>query len=393
MPVRRETSFRVPVPSIIPICALVTKNTQPDVLIMGAGVIGLSLAWELANRDQRVLLVDSGQAGQASWAGAGILPAAATTGIRDPYESLKALSHQLHAQWSERLRAATGIDTEYNRCGGLHVARSPAEAATLAANEFWWQEHGIRSQLLEPAELKALEPHLKADFRAAWRLPDECQLRNPRHLRALSVACQKMGVQLREDDAVVKLLTDGKRVTGWLTAQGAVLTADNYCICSGAWARQSLDELKIPNGILPVRGQMVLFRGPRPLLGQIVNEGNRYLVPRRDGRLLAGSVEEEVGYVCETTDIALQGIQDWATELLPALKQCSVEKTWAGLRPGSFDGLPYLGLVPTTENLFLAAGHFRSGLHLSCGTAVVMADMIEGRPDRFDVTPFRVGRG
>ena len=126
---------------------------------------------------------------------------------------------------------------------------------------------------------------------------------------------------------------------------------------------------------------------------RIVNEGNRYLVPRRDGLLLAGSIEEEVGYVCETTEAAITQIRDWAESILPTLAQVPVEKTWAGLRPGSFDGLPYLGAIPGFSNAYLAAGHFRSGLHLSCATAEVMADVIEGKPPAIDLSQFRVGRG
>jgi len=169
--------------------------------------------------------------------------------------------------------------------------------------------------------------------------------------------------------------------------------AEQLCICSGAWARQTLQQHGLANGILPVRGQMVLYQCDRPLLNAVVNEGHRYLVARRDGHLLAGSVEEEVGYVIETTDVAIAQIRRWAEGVLPALKEQIVERTWAGLRPGSFDGFPYLGRVPGVENMFMAAGHFRSGLHMSCATAVVMANVMDGLPNSIDLHPFRVGRG
>ncbi len=125
----------------------------------------------------------------------------------------------------------------------------------------------------------------------------------------------------------------------------------------------------------------------------VVNEGHRYLVARRDGRLLAGTIEEEVGYVEETTDEAQSQIRTWAERILPQLRHQPIEKTWAGLRPGSFDGFPYMGSVPGHEQLFLAAGHFRSGIHLSCATAVLMANLMEGLANPIDLHPFRVGRG
>jgi glycine oxidase len=367
-----------------------------DSLVVGGGVIGLSLAWELAGRGKRVCLVDAGEIGQAaSWAGAGILPPSPQKGAVDPYEQLKALSHALHPQWADRLREETGIDTGYQRCGGLYLAVSPAEAATLAANSLWWSEHGIEFECWTGAQLLQEEPNLNRSFGAgpasAWYLPDECQLRNPRHLKALVAACKKRGVGLLANTPMDELQVKNGKVTG-IQANGRVLQAEQVCISTGAWARSALQRLGFETGIMPVRGQMVLYRCPRTLLARVINDGNRYLVPRADGRLLAGSVEEEVGYVVETTEDVLRQIRTWAERLVPTLAQCEVERSWAGLRPGSYDGFPYLGKVPSIEGLFVAAGHYRSGLHLSCATAVVMADAMFGQPNNINLHPFRLGR-
>ncbi len=371
-------------------------------LLVGGGVIGLSLAWELAQRGRMVTVLDAGPVGRgASWAGAGILPPTARQAASDPYEQLRALSHNAHPDWAERLRAQTGIDTGFSRCGGVYLATTTAEAATLTANRWWWQEHAIEHQQWTVAELRQREPSLfathrpvdrPAEFRAVWFLPDECQLRNPHHLQALAAACRQHSVQLIENSPVAKVepAADGSiRVV----TQDEIYHADQVCLCSGAWTRQTLSHLGVMTGIMPVRGQMVLYHGTQPLLSSIVNEGHRYLVARRDGRLLAGSVEEEAGYAIETTDEAITGIRKWAEGIMPQLKEQAVERSWAGLRPGSFDGLPYLGNVPNIDNLFVAAGHFRSGLHLSCATAVVMANVMEGQANQIDMRPFRVGRG
>jgi glycine oxidase len=364
-------------------------------LIVGGGTIGLSLAWELSQRGRSVAVLDSSDiGGGASWAGAGILPPAPRRQAVDPYEQLQAFSHQLHPEWARRLKQETGIDNGFRRCGGIYLARTLGEQATLAANHWWWQEHGIESHSLNSDQLTALEPSLSAfassTFKSAWLLPDECQLRNPRHLKSLARACVDRGVNLFPNAPVKSIDATAEGVQ--LHTPHQTFFADQVCICSGAWARLALLNLGIDNGIMPVRGQIVLYRSPQPLLSHVVNEGHRYLVPRNDGLLLAGSVEEEVGYVNQTTEEAIQQIRRWAEGLLPALTDCTVERCWSGLRPGSYDTLPYLGHVPGHQNLFVAAGHFRSGLYLSCGTAVVMADLMLGATPAIDLHPFRVGR-
>jgi glycine oxidase len=376
---------------------VVKSELKSDVLIVGGGVIGLSIAWELARREFRVCLLDTHRIGRsASWAGAGILPPVATRNAVDPYEQLRARSHQLHQQWASRLREETGIDTGYQRCGGVYLARSPGEAATLLANQSWWDTHAIEYSPLTRDQLVRLEPELadvSAQVRGAWLLPDECQLRNPRHLQALREACRRAGVRLLEQTEIIDFGSSEGRIASARAADGRVFFADIFCVCAGAWARHFLTQLGYANGIMPVRGQMVLYQCPRPPITRVINEGNRYLVPRTDGLLLAGSVEEEVGYLCETTPEAIQQIRQWAEQLLPHLRLCEVKDTWAGLRPGSYDGLPYIGQVPSRANLYLAAGHFRSGLHLSCATAQAVANLITGKDLEIDLTPFRIGRG
>jgi glycine oxidase len=138
---------------------------------------------------------------------------------------------------------------------------------------------------------------------------------------------------------------------------------------------------------------MVLYNTDATLLQHVVNEGHRYLVARDDGRLLAGSCEEEVGFDVSTTDTMIRQLRDWAESILPQLQHANIEKTWAGLRPGTFDGLPYIGQVPNNHQLFVASGHYRAGLHLSCATAVVIADLMQDHKPAIDLSAFRIGRG
>jgi glycine oxidase len=322
------------------------------------------------------------------------------------------------------LKSATGIDNGYRRSGGLYLARTPGEAAALAAWAETLREEGIEVERIGGERLLEVEPGLRGARerdvpkgfastqypvlsteysvpvtrssvapagQTAFLVPSEAQIRNPWHLRALAAACIQAGVVLTSNlpaDEIV--LADGE-IHELLTIRGP-LRARQYCFTAGAWTGPLLAPLGIATGIVPIRGQMVLFRCGVPPVKHIINVGSRYLVPRADGRVLAGSTEEEAGFDKRTTDEAIADLTAFAREIIPALRNTEIERTWAGLRPGSFDGLPYLGRLPGLANAFVASGHFRSGLFLSPATAVVMAQAICGEATEIDLSPFRVGR-
>lgn len=384
-----------------------------DCLIIGGGVIGLSLAWDLAKHGLAVHVVDQAEPGrEASWAGAGILPAAKRHSWQHPYEQLRGLAAELHPQWASELKSTTGIDTGYRRCGGLHLARTAGEAAALAAWAGMVLEEGIQVERVAADRLGEIEPGLRRGiahghesismrstgysvlstrYSGAFLLPEEAQLRNPWHLRALQAACLTSGVTIDSNVAAEELITRGEDLIELQTSSGH-LRARQFCFTAGAWTGQILQRLGIHVGIMPIRGQIVLFRCERPPIKRIINEGSRYLVPRDDGRVLAGSTEEEVGFDKRTTDEAIADLIAFARGIVPALRDAPIEHTWAGLRPGSFDGLPYLGRLPGLTNAFVASGHFRSGLFLSTATAIVMGQLIRGEQPQIDLGPFQVGR-
>lgn len=358
-----------------------------EVVVIGGGVIGLSIAWELARRGRRVRLLERGELGrEASWAGAGMLPVAPAS-ASDPLEQLTALSVRLHPQWARQLLDTTGIDNGYRVCGALYVARSAGERASLRAWQRSQQQQGLEADWLGADEVARLEPQLTAVL-GACRLPGEAQLRNPRHLRALAAACQSAGVELLEHCEVRTL----DPVSGRLRTSDRLMSPEQVCVTAGPWSRTLLADAPWKLDVFPVRGQMVLFRTPEPLLSHTINEGPRYLVPRDDGRLLAGSTEEEVGFDKSTTEGAIGELGELARGLLPALANAEVERTWAGLRPASFDGFPYLGRAPESRSVFVATGHFRSGLTWSTGTATLMAQLMCGERPEIDMRPFHVGR-
>jgi len=376
-----------------------------DVLIIGGGVIGLSLAWDLGRHGKSVQVIDRGELGrEASWAGAGMIPAATVTASRHPFEQLRGLACELHPQLAAELKALTGIDNGYRRCGGLHLARTPGEAAALAAWGQTQREEGIEVHRLDPADLYELEPGLRPTTTplcpqppapsplTALLLPAEAQLRNPRHLKALVAACVQVGVTLTPNTAVHDYSFQGGELVALETNTGP-LQARQFCFTAGAWTGQILQRLGIAAPVLPIRGQMVLFHCERPPVSRIVNEGSRYVVPRDDGRVLAGSTEEEVGFDTTTTAEALDDLAAFARCLVPALASAPIENTWAGLRPASFDGMPYMGRLPGINNAFVSSGHFRSGLYLSAPAAIVMSQLIREEQPQVDLAPFRAVSG
>lgn len=374
-----------------------SASSVPDCLIVGGGAIGLSLAYELLEHGATVEVIDRGPIGrEASWAGAGILPPANLATAIDPLDRLRALSHQLHREWAARLREETGIDTGYRECGGLYLARSIGEAAALHAFAEMLREIKIEIERLSLDEVIELEPALSdiaaIQLKAAYSLPGESQLCNPDHLRALKLACERRGAKIRSDGEATGFDFSNGSMTAVRTDVG-VLHADQYCITSGAWTQRLLMGLGITTGIMPIRGQMVMFKCEKPPFRRVVNEGPRYLVPRDDGRVLVGSTEEEVGFDKRTTDEGVSELVSLARQLVPVLCDAPIENSWAGLRPGSFDGFPYIGRMPGLDNAYVAAGHYRSGLHMSPGTAVVLRQLMFGDEPEIDLTPFRVGRG
>lgn len=395
-----------------------------DLIVCGAGSIGLSIAWQAAKRGMSVTVLDQRGIGRgASWAGAGILPPGASREkefqVLDPIEQLRSASHAMFPTWCEELTKITGIDVGFRKCGAWHLARSAGEWATLAATEFWWDDHGIRYERWSKSDARPPLNILKSNYHegrllGAWYLPDEWQVRNPHYLNALVRACEREGVALHDHEAVCQVELADNRPRGQRVNIGEVngdlgekssteirvhTTKQTYksaqvCFTAGAWTPfVTRDCLPVENGVVPIRGQMVLVKLQQPLFASVVNEGHRYLVPRDDGHVLIGSCEEEAGYDEEPTDSMQQELTDWAFDLAPELRIGKIVKRWAGLRPGSIDGLPFIGAIPGKPGMFVAAGHYRHGLHWSPITSALMVDLLSGVRPSLDLTPFSIARG
>jgi glycine oxidase len=292
---------------------------------------------------------------------------------------------------SAELREQTGIDNGYRRCGGL-VFHSNKECHL----ESEWRGEGVRFEEVQGEALRRLEPGLsdsalRPELTTAFFVPELAQVRNPWHLKALESYCQGRGARFRPGCPVFGFEQKGSRVVGVRTHDG-LLRADRYLLTAGAWTGGLLESLGWRPGIKPVRGQIALLNTGTPIFHRVLLKGKRYLVPRLDGRVLVGSTEEDVGFNKKTTAEAIQELLEFAISMAPGLAGAPLERSWAGLRPGSPDGLPLIGVVPGFDNLFVASGHFRAGIQLSPITGLLLKELLLGQSLTVSLEAFRLDR-
>lgn len=359
---------------------------MPDVVIVGAGVIGLTTAWELAGRGLSVRLLDRAAPGrEASWAGAGIFPPGYPGDPERPIAQLTRLSDAMWPALSEALRETTGVDNGYRLCGGIEFG--PGEAGGFEEEIALWQQSGARVERLTADEVRRLEPSIDSGGRPAYRLPDLHQVRNPWHLRALEAACRQRGVEIVENEPIRRWDRAGNRVIA-AASESRRHTAGHFILAAGPWADELAAAVGIPLEIVPVRGQIALLNAPEISLRHVLECGPRYVVPRGDGHILIGSTEERAGFEKENTPEAIAGLIRFGASLVPQVATARIEKSWAGLRPYARRGRPWIGRAPAIDNLWLAAGHYRAGLHLSPATARLIAERLLGLPTSLSMAAF-----
>ena len=355
---------------------------MPDVIVIGGGVIGLSIAWELAGHGLSVRVLEQGAFGkESSWAGAGMLPPGNPAGARTSESRLRAAAHQMWPQWSESLTAVAGMDNEFFRCGALEVrfANPNGDSPDLLKDIQDLRAEGVDVEADELDEIRERFPALGPDAAAAYYLPDFCQVRNPRQLQALQIGCLKRGVELIAGSPVRRFVASGNRIEAVEVGEQLHQAAE-FVIANGAWAGQLLGQIGVSLPIEPLKGQMVLLRAtPLPFLS-VIQVDREYLVPRKDGRILVGSTEERVGFDKRNTAHAIADLIQFAERVVPSLKDARFETCWAGLRPFSTTGRPYIGRLPQFANASVAVGHARHGLLLSPITAVLIRQLLLGQP-------------
>lgn len=332
-----------------------------------------------------VCLLERGEPGrEASWAGGGILSPLYPWRYPEPVTRLASVGQRDYPPFAERLYEETGVDPEWTPSGLLILDTQEAPAA-----QSWGDDFGIPVLALGPSGVRGCEPVLADPFRAGIWLPTIAQMRNPRLMKALRRALGLARIDVRPHTPVTELIIEAGRVRGVRTARDEVL-ADRVVLASGAWTRQLMPPGGPAVNIEPVKGQMVLFKGPPGALRRMVLYEDRYLIPRRDGRIVVGSTLEYVGYDKTTTDEARAKLIAAALAMVPALSGFEVEHQWAGLRPGSASSIPYVGGHPGLEGLFINAGHFRNGVVLGLGSVRLLVDLMLGRSPVVPPAPYQI---
>ncbi len=361
-----------------------------EVIVVGAGLIGLAIAFELAERGASVRVYDRSEpAHAASWAGAGML-APYTERITD--EALLALCASSLAEYPafvQRVFAASGIDARLRLEGVFYAAFEDGGLDRLREHARALQARGVECEMLDRARSLGAEPWLGAGLLGGLLKNREGYVDNRRFGRALAAACKARGASVEQSSSVT-VECDSRRVLGVRTDHGFVAARAVVNAC-GAWAAQlqGLPQSCVPP-IEPVKGQMVALAVPVGFVQRASWVPGAYLVPRDDGRLLIGATVEAAGFDERTTAQGVHELLHAALAAAPSLSGFSITESWAGLRPGTPDGLPFLGET-AVEGFFLATGHYRNGILLAPTTARLIADAIETERSA-TLEPFSIAR-
>ncbi len=360
-------------------------TSNSDITIIGSGIIGLLTAREFVKEGCSITLIDKSLSGQeSSWAGGGILlplypwrqPPAISTLVVESIKKYPALSSELFN--------ATKIDPEWYDCGLLICKNPDIELATNWCEKYKIPFSTADSSFFTDLNTQATQP--------LW-LPTIAQARNPRLLKSLKAYLLDKDVKFIENCEVIDCEIKNNKVNSLSTTQGTV-RINQLIISSGAWTGLLIHKL-LPNRpftpeVYPVKGQMLLFDAKPDTLSHMILDNDHYLIPRKDGKILAGSSVEHCAFDKSTTAETKDKLTTFATELFPALKAFPLCNHWAGLRPGTKQGIPYIDKHPEIINLGINAGHFRNGLVMGPASAQLMADLILDRQPCVDPKPYKL---
>lgn len=357
---------------------------QQQVVIVGGGVIGLLTAFNLASAGQRVVLLERSNVGQeSSWAGGGIVSPLYPWRYSPAVTALAHWSQDFYPQLAEQLFASTGVDPEVHTTG-LYWLDLDDEGEALA----WARREQRPLSAVDISAAHDAVPVLGSGFSRAIYMADVANVRNPRLVKSLKAALSALpAVTIHEQCEVSGFIRDAGRVLGVQTSQGEI-HGDQVVLAAGAWSGELLQSLGLSLPVEPVKGQMILYKCASDFLPCMVLAKGRYAIPRRDGHILIGSTLEHEGFDKTPTASALESLKASAVELIPALAGAEVVGHWAGLRPGSPEGIPYIGPVPGLAGLWLNCGHYRNGLVLAPASCQLFADLLLGREPIIDPAPY-----
>jgi len=351
--------------------------------VVGAGVVGLLVAWYLASSGKRVVVLDRQVVGrESSWAGGGILSPV----YPSRYASVRALvqrSAEEYPRIIQEIQGAAGVDPEFTLSGLIVLDPEPGDEGSYNDN--------YRGELLSADSLKEIEPQLAPFAPSALYYQKVGQVRNPLLIAALRSALSTIGVKFYEHRTVTSFITKSGCICGMNTTSGPI-EGEKFVVAAGAWTGELLQPTALQLPIKPVRGQMIVIKAPPGLIKHIIVYRYHYLIPRRDGRILVGSTVENAHFNKEITLEARDTLWGAAVEMAPRLAEYPIEHQWAGLRPGTPDGIPFIGQHPKISGLFICAGHHRNGFATGPASAELVTDLMLGRQPKVDPSPYRIDR-
>ncbi len=361
------------------------------VIIVGAGLVGLAVADELTRRGAGVELFERNPSPgmEASQAAAGFLSPQEEVGGPGPFLDLLLKAYQLIPETVTRLEALTRIDLKYRANGMLELAFSESDEEEWSQRLAWQEKAGLRFERLTPSQVKLLEPAVDGKVRAGVWWPEAAQVDNVALVEAYRRAVMAQGGIFHAGISVTRFLVHGDQVVGVETGDGTA-QADWVIACSGCWAGFDAD-FPLPIPTFPVKGQILQYRTETSLVSRVVASPRAYLVQRAPHQLIVGTTVERVGFDKTVTEEGRRSIVEGAAQICSRLAGWAVERAWAGLRPGTPDGLPILGPTPLRRFL-VAAGHFRKGILLAPLTGRLMADLVTAGSCGIDLSPFSVTR-
>jgi glycine oxidase len=358
-----------------------------EIVIVGGGVMGLLSALVLAQANCKVTILEKNAgASESSWAGGGIVSPMYPWRYPPVVTALAQWAQAEYPRLAQQLLAMTGINIELNTCGMLMLEAEDQRDALV-----WGKQYQQQIMPLSTTQIHELSP-LLAEFSTGLWLPHIANVRNPRLLQALVNAVDSIGVQRINHAEVVYWHTQHDQVTALETCDGKKYAADAFVMTAGAWTGKLLTSLNASLGmpVKPIKGQMILYKLPKQVLSQIVLHQGHYLIPRQDGHILCGSTLEDTGFEKYTTEDAMQLLKKSGERILPLLANESPVGHWAGLRPASPNGIPFIGRIPQFKNVWVNAGQFRNGLVLAPASAKLLADLILEREPIVDPKPYQV---
>jgi len=354
-----------------------TRDGRPDVLVVGGGIIGCSVAIELAGRKAPVTLLETDQPGtRATGASAGMVAPQYEADPSSPLFRFGLDSARAYPAFVARLEELGEWRVGFRRDGMLVANRSAGEEEDARRDAEWQRREGLLAELLDASEARRIHADLSPGVRSWLWLPDQAQLNAQLLAVGLHSAVRRSGADVRHGARVTRIRTAHARVVGVRLESGEDVDASAVVVAAGAWS-PAIDGLPRPLPVRPVRGQMLRLRPDHPVPWPLVaTHDGHYVVPRENGTVLCGSTMEERGFEDAVTEEGQEEIATHAAGLVPAIGEAPVVERWAGLRPLSADRMPLLGPEPLLEGLFYATGHGRNGILLAPLTARVVADLV-----------------